>query len=172
MHRARTLALVAAASLLAVPAVSAKEKHKPPVVKKDTTYKGLTDQGSVCTVEGVNNKPCTVTLKTSKDGKRLVYMLIRYGAACKDEAKYFRSSTLFTKVPITAARFEWSGTYGEDLVGGGHSENDVTLHGVFKRIDGKATVRGDFRVKNKLTFPDDKPTKCGSGKVAWSARPK
>lgn len=172
MNRARTLVLaVAAACLVAVPAVGA-EKHKPPLVKKDTTYRGLTDQGSVCHVKGVNNRPCTVALKTSKDGKRVAYMLVRYGSQCKDEDKYFRSSTLFLKVPIKDAKFEWAGTYGEDVEGGGHSENDVVMHGTFKRKDGRSVVSGDFRVKNKLTFPDDKPTNCSSGKVGWAARPK
>jgi hypothetical protein len=157
---------------MAAPAVGAVEKHKPPAVKKDTTYRGPTDQGSVCSVKGVENRPCTVTLKTSKNGKRVVYMLIRYGAQCKDEDKYFRSSTLFTKVPISDSKFEWQGSYGEDIKGGGHAENDVVMHGTFKRKNGKSTVAGDFRIKNRLTFPDDKPTKCASGKVGWSAKPK
>ena len=164
--------MVGATALIAVPAVDAKEHHKPPAVKKDTTYKGHTDQGSVCNVNGVDNRPCTIALKTSKDGKHVVYMLIRYGSACKDEDKYFRSSTYFTQLPIEDRKFEWSGSYGEDVKGGGHSENDVEMHGVFKREDGKSTVSGTFRIKNKLTFPKGKSTKCSSGKVGWSARPK
>jgi hypothetical protein len=164
------LAVIAAALLVAVPAVDAKKK--PPVVKKGTTYRGLTDQGAVCHVKGVDNKPCRVSVKTSQDGKEVAVMRIRYGSACKDDSKYFRSSTRFTNLPIVDARFESSATYGEPIRGGGHSDNHVTMHGVFKRTDGKYTVSGDFRITNKLTFPDEKPTKCGSGKVAWSAKPR
>lgn len=173
MHRARTLAVVAAASLLAVPAVDAKKRPKPPpVVKKDAVYRGFTDQGSVCHVNGVDDKPCTVAVRTSKDGKSVAQMLIRYGSACKDESKYFRSATRFTDVPIRNAKFESSAGYSEPILGGGQSDNDVTMHGVFKRKDGKRTVSGDFKITNRLTFPEGKPTKCASGKVAWLAAPR
>jgi hypothetical protein len=164
------LAVVAAASLLVVPVVDAKKNPRSPV-KKDATYRGLTSQGAVCHVDGVDNRPCTVSLKTSKDGKKVVSMLIRYGAACRDESKYFRSSTRFRGLPITEGKFEQSAGYGEPIAGGGHAESTVSMHGAFKRKDGRSTVSGDFHVKSKLTFPDDKPTKCGSGKVTWSARP-
>jgi hypothetical protein len=173
MHRARTLAVGVVASLLAVvPAVDAKKDPKPPVVKKDAVYRGFTDQGSVCHVGGVDNRPCTVTVKTSKDGKSVARMLIRYGSACKDESKYFRSATRFTDVPIRNAKFESSAGYSEPILGGGQSDNEVTMHGVFKRKNGKRTVSGEFRITNKLSFPEGKPTKCGSGKVAWLAAPR
>jgi hypothetical protein len=171
MHRARTLAVGVAASLLiAVPAVEAKKAGSP--VKKDATYKGVTSQGAVCHVNGADNRPCRVEVKTSKSGKRVVEMLIYYGSPCKDESKYFRSSTRFLDLPITKGRFESEARYGEPIKGGGHSENHVTMHGIFKRGDGKATVSGDFKIANKLTFPKGKSTRCNSGKVTWLARSK
>lgn len=171
MHRARTLAVAAGvASLIAVPAVEAKNQQSP--VKKDATYKGFTSQGSVCHADGANNKPCRVEVKTSPNGKRVTEMLIHYGSACKDESKYFRSSTRFEDLPIHDARFESQAGYSEPIAGGGHSDNEVTMHGIFKRKDGKATVSGDFKIRNKLSFSKGKSTKCSSGKVTWLARSK
>ena len=170
MNRAWTLAVVAAASLFVVPAVEAKQQQSP--VKKDATYKGLTSQGAVCHSGGADNKPCRVEVKTSKDGKRVAEMLIHYGSACKDETKYFRSSTRFQDLPIHDAKFESHATYDEPIQGGGQSQNEVTMHGIFKRKNGKPVVSGTFKITNKLTFPEGKPTKCSSGKVTWLARPK
>ena len=173
MARKPTVAVLAlAAALTATPAIAAGAKKQSPV-KKGTTYTGLTDEGSVCRVNGVDNRPCTVSVRTSDDGKRVAAMVIHFGAPCDSKGKYFRSSTRFENVAIDKAKFHVTSTYNEQLDGGGTAKDHVTMHGRFRRKNGKFAVGGDFHVTSKVTPAGaKKATRCDSGDVNWLARPR
>jgi hypothetical protein len=170
MRSARVLTAVVTAGLLAgAPAVGIAKKSPLPQ-KKNATYKGLTSEGSVCHVGGVDNKPCPVRVKVSKNGKT-ARTLISWGAPCTDTSKYLRSDTKFTGLAISKGRIKNNSSYDEQLVGGATSHNTVALHGKFTKTGGKYSVAGDFSIAAKVTFADGSTTQCSSSGIKWSAKP-
>jgi hypothetical protein len=170
MRSTRVLtAVVTAAMLVGVPAVGIAKKTPLPQ-KKNATYKGLTNEGSVCHVSGVDNKPCPVTVKVSKSGNN-ARTLISWGAPCTDTSKYLRSDTKFTGLAISKGRVKNNSSYDEQLVAGATSHNTVALHGKFKKAGTKYSVAGDFSIKATVKFADGSTTQCSSSGIKWSAKP-
>src|SRR4051812_22123364 len=91
MNAPKLLAAIAAAALVAVPAVDAKT---PPPQKKGATYTGITSQGAnACHTGSDNEAPCDVTAKVTSSGKR-VRLLVKFTADCGD-GNVYQSSTVF-----------------------------------------------------------------------------
>jgi hypothetical protein len=162
-------AVVTAALLVGAPAIGIAKKAPLPQ-KKNATYKGLTNEGSVCHVSGVDNKPCPVTVKVSKNGST-ARMRIAWRAPCTDASKYLRSDTKFTGLGISKGKVQNSSSYDEQLTGGAKSHNTVALHGKFKRTGTAYSVAGDFSISAKVTFADGSTTQCSASAIKWSAKP-
>lgn len=172
MKPSRLLAAAIVASLLVVPVAGAK-KNPPPPPKKGATYSGTTSQGSVCRVGEQELQQCTLTITITSDAKKLKKLLIFWrGGPCSDNPdRYYRSSTQFTQLPVTNAKFSRTGNYTETLSDGTKGKNSVALDGKFKKSSkGKYSAAGHFQVVSDLTLPDGTASHCSSGPITWSAK--
>jgi hypothetical protein len=167
MNAPKLLTAIAAAVLVAVPAVDAKT---PPPQKKGATYSGITSQGSkACHSSAGNNEPCDVTATVTSSGKR-VRLLVKFTADCGD-GNVYQSSTVFKSLKISSGKFSASATYVETLSDGTKVNNAVATHGKFKHKNKKYSLAGDYKVASDVTFPDASTAKCASGKVTFTAKP-
>lgn len=174
MTPARMLAALLVLGLAAAPASAGATKKPPPPVKKSATYAGVSNQGAVCRVDGSEPRPCRVAFTTSKDRKRVTELVVSWRAPCKDDpARFYRSTTRATNVPISSARFSRTASYLDSSFGDGTSaDNDFKLSGKFKRSSkGRYTVSGSFTVVSDLFLPGGAQTRCETGKVTFSAKP-
>src|SRR3954463_10581929 len=167
MNAPKILTAIAAAALVAVPAVDAKT---PPPQKKGATYTGITSQGAnACHTGSDNEAPCDVTAKVTSSGKR-VRLLVKFTADCGD-GNVYQSSTVFKSLKITSGKFSASATYIETLSDGTKVNNAVAPHGKFTHKNKKYRLAGDYKVASDVTFPDASTAKCASGKVTFTAKP-
>jgi hypothetical protein len=164
-----------ALTLLALAAAPAALAATPSPVKKSTTYTGKTSQGDVCRHGTTDGLPCDVTLKTSKDRKRVTKLTIRWrGGPCSaNPSQYYRAATQFVDLAISSkARIKFAGSYEAELDGGETATNTVKLNGKFTRTtSGKYRASGDLTVVSDIVSPNGSKTHCETGKVTWSAKP-
>jgi hypothetical protein len=169
MKAPKLTAALALAGLAAVPAVDAST---PPPQKKGATYTGITSQGTTACRSGNNNdQPCVVSAKVSKNGKKVVRLLVKFTAACEDTNVY-QDATIFAGLKITKGKLSVKAIYDETLSDGTKVTNAVQAHGKFKRKNKKFSLLGDYQVGSEVTFTDGSKTHCASGKVTFTAKAK
>jgi hypothetical protein len=164
MRAAPLLAAAGAAALLGAPVAGIAKTPAPQ--KKNATYRGFTNQGSKCHLNGKDNQPCAVTAKVSKSG-RAAKVTIPWHAPCSN-SQVVTSETTFSALTITKGKIGGSGKYNEPLNGGAVSHDSVHVHGLFKRTAKKYTVAGTFSIAANVTLADGSTTQCQAS-VHWSA---
>jgi hypothetical protein len=169
MNAPRLAVALALAGLAAVPAVGASTL---PPQKKGATYTGITSQGTTaCRGGNKNDQPCVVSATVSKNGKKVVRLLVKFTAAC-DDTNVYQDATIFTGLKVTKGKFSAKATYHQTLSDGTKVTNAVQTHGKFKRRNKKFSLLGDYRVGSDVTFTDGSKTHCASGKVTFTAKAK
>jgi hypothetical protein len=157
---------------LALPAVVVAAKKVSPV-KKHATYTGKTKQGKTCVKGATEDVQCDVQVKTSKDGKKVTELLVRFHTDRCEDGSSFRSSTRFTNLAIARGKFsKVAAQYTEPLGNVGFANNVVTAHGTFKRSKaGKYSLTGDFKVTTNILYNSGTRVACLITRTKYSAKP-